>query len=156
MKILSVITGLTLAVLLFSQATFADQVFGTGADMTSHVDIPVILDNPDDYLEKDVTIKGKIVKVCKKRGCWVELAAGEKYKTLRVKVRDGEMVFPLSAMGKDAYATGQLEKQVMSVEEARKMFAHRAKEHKETFDPASITEPVVTYQLKPHGVTIIE
>lgn len=142
--------------LLISQGVSADQNFGKGADMSAHVDIPTVLSSPEKYLNRDITVKGAIVKVCRKRGCWVELAGDKKYQSLVVKVRDGEMVFPLDAMGKDAYATGKLVKVSMNLKQARNYLAHRAEENNEAFDPASVTEPMVIYRLSPTGVTIVD
>jgi hypothetical protein len=47
-------------------------------------------------------------------GCWMTLApagaAGEKPATLRLKVDDGVIVFPVSSRGKTAIAQGVMEK----------------------------------------------
>jgi hypothetical protein len=38
-----------------------------------------------------------IVGVCSHRGCWVDIASDAKFDKLRIKDRDGDMVFPLLA-----------------------------------------------------------
>ena len=69
-------------------AAASPKTFGSGANTDNVSKISTILASPDDYLDEDVTIKGTIVKVCKKRGCWMELTSDKKFQTFRVKVRD--------------------------------------------------------------------
>ena len=70
--------------------------------------IPVeqLLVQPASYLDKVVTISGTVDSVCSKQGCWMKFSADSDKGPFRIKVRDGEMVFPLSAKGKTAYASG--------------------------------------------------
>ena len=130
--------------------------YGTGADTSNVSKVSSILASPDDYLDKDVTIKGTIVKVCKKRGCWMELTSDQQFQTFRVKVRDGDMVFPMTAMGKTAFATGKIQGFPMTLERTKQYLAYQAEEMEESFDPDSVTQPMTVYQLAPHGVTIVD
>jgi hypothetical protein len=57
-------------------------------------------------VHKVVTISGTIDSVCSKQGCWMKFIANAGAKPFRIKVRDGDRVFPVSAKGKTAYATG--------------------------------------------------
>ena len=150
------ITQMLLAIALISQTAWADQTFGGGADMKNVMKIETVMASPADYLEAPITIKGNIVKVCRKRGCWMTLAAEKKYQSLTVKVPDGQMVFPLSAMGKTAYATGRLTAKPMDLEQTREHLAHQAKEAKQSFDADSVKEPMTMYRLTPMGVTIVD
>ena len=51
-----------------------------------------------------VSIEGVVTAVCEHMGCWMMLApagaAGEHPATLRLKVEDGVIVFPVSARGR--------------------------------------------------------
>ena len=47
-------------------------------------------------------IEGLVVEVCKARGCWMQLASDKEFQTMKIKVKDGVMVFPMSAKGKTA------------------------------------------------------
>ena len=82
------------------------------------------------------------------------LSSDKKFQTFRIKVRDGDMVFPMTAMGKTAYATGKLQAIPLSLEKSKTFLAYQAQEQQEEFDPASVTEPFTVYQLSPTGVTI--
>ena len=55
---------------------------------------------------KTVKVEGLVTAVCPKRGCWMELASDKEFQTVKVKVDDGVMVFPLDAKGKVATAEG--------------------------------------------------
>lgn len=95
--------GLALAgnVLAESSVSFGDTV--NKQQITA---VASILAKPAAYLEQQVTVVGEVTGVCTKQQCWMTLATAENEPRFRIKVRDGEMVFPLSAKGKTAYATG--------------------------------------------------
>lgn len=153
-----VFSAFALATLLSaSTAAFAaKQAFGTGADMQKLQSISAVLSTPETYLNDTVTVQGTVVSVCSKRGCWMKLASDKRFQTLRIKVRDGDMVFPMSARGKTAYATGKLSAIELSQQQATRYLAHLAKEAKQPFDPETVKGPMTIYQLVPEGVTIGE
>lgn len=128
--------------------------YGKGANMKLLTPVSKVLKTPDLFKDKDVTISGRIVDVCTHRGCWMKLSSDKKYQTLRIKVKDGDMVFPLTAKGRMAFATGKLKGSKLSKEKAIKYLSYLAKESKESFDPKSVKGPMTIYQLIPHGVTI--
>ena len=130
--------------------------FGEGVNRDYLVPVSTLMDSPEDYLENAVTIEGTIVGVCEHRGCWMTIASDKRFQTLRIKVKDGEMVFPLTARGKKALATGQLQALRYDLEQTREIKAHYAKEAGEAFDAASVTEPMTMYQLVPTGVSILD
>ena len=152
----NIVKIILLFLISIQESASENQHFGTGADMKELVLISTILETPQNYLNKELTIKGAIVAVCEKRGCWMKIASDKKFQTLRIKVRDGDMVFPLSSKGKIAYATGQLSEISLPKDEAIAYLKHMADEAKEDFDPASVTPALTIYQLVPTGVTIIE
>lgn len=123
----------------------------TGSDV---VLISKLLDDPEAYVGKTVRVKGLITEVCEKRGCWVTLASDEEFQDLRIKAKDGVIVFPMQAKGKKATAEGVFTKIEMSMEQTLKYKAHHAEEHGEEFDPASVTEPLVYYQINVTGAVV--
>ena len=130
--------------------------FGGGADMSKQITISDMLNSPEKYKNEVATITGSIVKVCKKRGCWMELASDKKYQILTIKVPDGKMVFPMSAMGKTAFATGTLNGMKLNLDKTRDYLAHQAKENQAEFDPSTITQGMTVYRFSPIGVTIVD
>lgn len=156
MRIKTLIATLALCLTATLPALGQSLDFGAPVDAGNITKISTLMASPDSYLDKQVTIEGTIVAVCEKRGCWMKIASDKRFQNLRVKVNDGEMVFPLSAKGSTAIATGKLQKLEFDLERTRKMKAHWAEEKGETFDPASVTEPMVIYQLAPTGVSILD
>lgn len=86
----------------------ATTLYGESVDKTSLLPVTLLLAQPTDYLDKVITVSGTVDAVCSKQGCWIKFVADKDTGPFRLKVRDGDMVFPLSAKGKTAYATGTL------------------------------------------------
>lgn len=141
---------------LFTLNAIAQQgkLYGKGISLKDTTAISTLLQHPEKYVNKKVLIKGRIVDVCKKRGCWMEIAGDKEFQSIRIKVKDGEIVFPLEARGKIALAEGIFEKLVISKEQLLKQMKHHAEEHGETFDPSKITEGKVIYRLRGLGAKI--
>lgn len=101
----ALITVLLAGIICSAQAAHS---FGGAVDKAGVLPVAQLLAQPADYLDKVVTISGTVDSVCSKQGCWIKFVAAEHSGPFRLKVRDGDMVFPLSAKGKTAYATGTL------------------------------------------------
>ncbi|WP_213995596.1 DUF4920 domain-containing protein [Arsukibacterium sp.] len=94
----------TLSASLFSAQ--AATVFGEVVDKAAAMPVEQLLTAPQTHLQQVVTISGTVDSVCSKQGCWMKFTVDSENGPFRIKVRDGDMVFPLSAKGKTAYATG--------------------------------------------------
>ena len=96
-------------IVLMSANIFADDAKKYGSDITSteKVKVSEILAHPENFEGKKVLVEGTILNVCAKRGCWIELASDKEFETIRVKVKDGEIVFPMEAKGKTAVVEGE-------------------------------------------------
>lgn len=137
-----------------NQKSAPTEEYGTGANSNDAIKISEVLESPDKFTDKEITVSGLIVDVCPKRGCWMLLASDEKFQTLRIKVNDGEMVFPLSARGRQGTAKGKLAGNKLTQNKAIKYYKHLAEEKGEKFDPASVTGPVTIYMLRATGAAI--
>ncbi|MGB0893243.1 MAG: DUF4920 domain-containing protein [Parashewanella sp.] len=129
--------------------------YGEGADMEKFIELSKVMSQPKAFLGKVTTIKGKVTKVCKKRGCWLELAAGKDISNLIVKVKDGDIVFPMSSIGRTAYATGLLSERKLSIDQTKAFLSHRAEEQNQQFNPASVKKGMMLYRFHPTGVTLM-
>ncbi len=116
--------------------------------------ISKILATPADFEGERVLVKGTAVGVCAKRGCWVELASDKEFQSIRVKVTDGEIVFPLSCEGKEVTVEGLVEKIEVSEEYHKQMAAAEAKKAGEEFDPATVTGPGYIWRIRGLGAKI--
>jgi len=130
--------------------------FGEAVDVKDTIKISTLLASPSDYVDKQVTVAGTIVGVCQKRGCWMNLASDAKFEKLRIKVRDGDMVFPMSAKGRQALATGVVKEIKLDVEQTRRYKTSLAKRLGEEIDAKAITSGMSLYQISPTGVAILD
>lgn len=143
--------------LILSVSALAEELtFGELINEQAKVKISTLLADPESYIDKDVTVFGTIVSVCRHRGCWMELASDARFEKLRIKVRDGEMVFPLQAKGRQALATGRLKEIQLNLEETKQYKVNLAKRRGETLDTESITTSMSLYQLSPRGVKVFD
>jgi hypothetical protein len=69
--------------------------------------IAKIVAEPTAYADKDVVVAGKVLKVCKGAGCWVELEGADKG-TIICKSMDETILFPKDCEGKTVEVHGKL------------------------------------------------
>lgn len=80
--------------------------YGDGVKLENAVQIKALLATPDKYVGQMVRVEGVISAVCQKRGCWMQITDPDSGEGVRIKVEDGVIVFPYSAMGHKAAAEG--------------------------------------------------
>lgn len=130
--------------------------YGEGITLKDTTAVSDILANYQDFVGNKVMVKGRIVNVCKKRGCWMSLSGDKEFQTIRIKVNDGEIIFPFEARGKLALAEGTVETFEMTMEQTLKYLKHEAECNGDPFDEASVKEPMVMVQIKGSGALIYE
>lgn len=146
-----------LSILFLSLALTGAFAKDLGKPLTLKEALPVakVLAAPDDFVGKTVQVKGKVTEVCTMAGCWMNLVDSESQKMLRIKVNDGEIVFPKESIGKLALAEGTLRKIVLTKEQAIARAKHEAEETGRKFDPAKVTAMTI-YQIQGSGARILE
>ena len=138
--------------LIFSQTE--ERKLGAEITLTEKTNISDILADPDSYLDQTVLVEGEILDVCPMMGCWMELKSDDGEGMIKVKVKDGDIVFPVDAVGDYAVVQGTVYKMDLTQDEAVDYFEHIAEESGEDFDPSTITGPMTIYQIKGLGATI--
>jgi len=128
--------------------------YGKGITLTEQTLLSTIMDAPEKYDGKQVLLSGTIVEVCPKRGCWVDLSGDKEFEKIQVKVKDGEIVFPLSAKGNEALVEGVVEKLELTKDQAIRYKAHEAEEKGMEFDSTSVTGPLTIWRLRGLGAEI--
>jgi hypothetical protein len=113
------------------------------------VSIAALLSHAGDYVGSTVQVKGKITEVCQMMGCWMELT-NDDGQHVRIKVNDGDIVFPKDAAGREAVAEGKFAK----IELTREQAQEEAGEKGRKFDPASVKGGVTIYQIQGTGAVI--
>ena len=104
--------GLMAAALLVALVSAGEETkLGSGVTLEPATAIPTIVAAPQDFVGKTVRIDGVATAVCEHMGCWMAVAASDKpdAPTVRLKVEDGVIVFPVSAKGKRVSAQGVFE-----------------------------------------------
>ena len=119
---------------------------GTGVRLKTPTPIAALTDTPKEFVGKTIRIDGVATAVCEMMGCWMAVAAEDapSGKTVRLKVEDGVIVFPVSAKGKRVSAEGVFEV-VGSEAEAKEAAGEHAKQD---------ANASVQYQLKATGALI--
>lgn len=121
-------------------------LYGADLSLSESMAISELLANAASLEGQRVQVKATIKESCPKRGCWVNLE--QDGKEIKVKVTDGDIVFPTSSVGSIATIEGVVEKMDMDLEATRKHLAHEAEETGREFDTASVTEPMVIWRIK--------
>ena len=82
--------------------------YGKEITLKEKTSISEILQNPEEFVGKKVLVEGDVVGVCEHRGCWIDLSSENATYKIKVKVNDGEIVFPLESKGKKALVEGEV------------------------------------------------
>ena len=75
------------------------QKFGKPLTLKETTKISDIYATPDKFKDKRVRVQGSILDVCTEEGCWIALASDKASQSLRFKVDDGVIVFPVAVRG---------------------------------------------------------
>jgi hypothetical protein len=147
----------TLIALLFVGVVSAGEVkLGKPLTLKETTPIAQVAAQPDQYAGKMVQVKGKVTEVCQMMGCWTNLVDESSGKSIRIKVNDGEIVFPKDSVGKTMLAEGELKKIELTKEQAIARAKHEAEEQKRKFDPKSVKGAVTIVQLQGTGAVLYQ
>ncbi len=156
MRILVGVSTAILAICALGFSLSANTSLGQSLTLDETTPIPAVADNPEAYVGKTLQVKGKVNEVCERAGCWMNLVDPSSGKAIRIKVRDGVIVFPKKAIGKTALAEGKLQKIELTKEQAVAWSRHEAEENGKPFNPSDVTGPMTIYQLAGTGAVILD
>ncbi len=128
--------------------------FGAPLELESSIRIADLLADPESWVGRHVRVEGLVDDVCPMKGCWIDILEAQSQETIRFKVDDDVIVFPVAAKGREVVAEGFFSKIEMDEERARGWLAHLAEEKGEPFDPASVTGPMTFYRLDGKGARL--
>lgn len=142
--------ALTLAVTVSVSAQA--RKYGTPLTLKETTKVSDIYANPEKFAGKRVRVEGPIVDVCEDMGCWLAIGSDKEFQTLRFKVEDGVIVFPMSAKGLHATLEGVIEVGKPAEDAAMK-------DKMKKMDPAELAKhekemAKVTIQIKGEGAEI--
>jgi len=129
--------------------------YGAGVRIAESTPVVELLASPDRWVGEQVRVEGEVADVCEMAGCWLEIRATEGDQVVKVKVKDGEIVFPTSARGKAAVAEGKFERLDLDRKKYVTYARHAAEEKGQPFDEAAVGEgPFHVYQIAGTGAEI--
>jgi len=142
--------GLICATILVAATTLTaaqETKLGAGVTLKEATPVKALIEKPADFVGKTVRVDGVATAVCEEMGCWLALSAdgAKDSKTVRLKVEDGVIVFPMSAKGKNVSAEGVFEEIGGTDDHAKQAGGEHAKH-----DAAASK----TYQIKATGAVI--
>ena len=99
------------AIMLMTLPIAVEEKLGNGVTLKDATPIRALIDNPQEFVGKTIRVDGIVTAVCAHMGCWMAVApeGDEKAGTVRLKVEDGVVVFPVSAKGRKVSAEGVFE-----------------------------------------------
>ncbi len=153
-QLLLLVLSITFSSILFAQTS--EEKFGKEITLTEKTNISDILADPESYLDKTVLVEGEVLDVCHNMGCWMDLSSGTEGEKIKIKVKDGDIIFPVEAIGGTAQVEGKVYKLDLKEEEAKEYYEHMAEENGKTFDPTTISGPLTLYQIKGQGAKILK
>lgn len=138
--------------LSFAQTTYTGQKFGEEVKPGDVKPAAKMEAAMGDKKTVDMKIEGRVVDVCKKKGCWMtlEMPNGD---PMRVTFKDYAFFMPMDIVGKKVVLDGLARKQTISVETLRH-YAEDAKKSPE--EVAKITDPKKELAFEAKGVVILD
>lgn len=130
-------------------------IYGAGVASTESKAITV--DKLSKKLKKDnkkvegVAVKGKVIDVCEKKGCWLTIQT-EDNSQFFVKMKDYAFFVPTALKGKNVVLEGTAERKVTSIDE-QKHYAEDAKKPQAEID--AITTPKEEIRFVANGIKVV-
>jgi hypothetical protein len=132
----------------------AGKVYGEGVSAPDTMLVSELLADPEVHIGKTVRVKGTAVGVCAHRGCWINIASDKEGETVRVKVKDGVIVFPPEIVGDMVVAEGVWTANELTMEQTKKVCAAQAREEGKEFNEDEVTTCMTLYQISGTGAVV--
>jgi len=132
----------------------AGEKYGNGVTMAEAITVSELFARADELDGQRVRVEGEVLEVCKKKGCWMNIAGDQPGTQVRIKVQDDVIVFPTTAEGRYAVTEGLVKKMSLSLDETRAHLAHQAEEQGREFDPLSVTQAITIVRVDGLGAMI--
>jgi hypothetical protein len=151
---LTLAIGLCISILAVAQPpegpAKAGMVFGQKTVAAGAIDVNQLTTKIKEEVETPVKVKGKVVDVCTKEGCWLKMQTYNG--NMMVKMKDHNFLVPIDINGKEIVVDGTAKMRVTSVKELQH-YAEDAKKSKEEI--AAIKEPKTEIVLNADGILVL-
>lgn len=152
-NITSILAGLALISFIYADASAVENMktkFGELVAQKNTVSLDEALTHPKNHMAGIIVTEAKVTKVCKAKGCWMEVH-GEKVST-RVTFKNYGFFVPQNLLDKKIRIQGKLTEKTMSVKEQKHYLED---EGRPKSDIDAVKEPKFTYEFVADGVEII-
>jgi hypothetical protein len=124
-----------------------EEKLGAGVTLRESTSIADVVKSPESFVGKTIRIDGTATAICQHMGCWMAVSESSTSDspTVRLKVDDGVIVFPVKAKGKAVSAQGVFERVAATDAEGKEAASEHAKHQ---------AQATATYQLKATGAVI--
>jgi hypothetical protein len=126
----------------------AAKKYGKPITLKESTKVSDIYAKPDAFNGKRVKVEGPIVDVCSEKGCWIAIGSDKEFQTIRFKVDDGVIVFPMTLKGSNAVVEGVVTVTTLSEADQIEQGKHMAQEKKVPFDPKTVEGPKTSIMIK--------
>ena len=133
-------------------------LYGDDFNYDSIQSIPSLINNANQFLDKQIVTEGKIVDVCPMKGCWIEIKDSDSDQIIRVKVQDDVIIFPQDSKEKKVIVNGVFTKIEFTEDQAIKWKMHLAEEKGLKLEESDVTldsSDLIEYRIKGLGAKII-
>ena len=133
-------------------------LYGDDFNYDSIQSIPSLINNANQFLDKQIVTEGKIVDVCPMKGCWIEIKDSDSGQIIRVKVQDDVIIFPQDSKEKKVIVNGVFTKIEFTEDQAIKWKIHLAEEKGLNLEDSDVTldsSDLIEYRIKGLGAKII-
>ena len=133
-------------------------LYGDDFNYDSIQSIPSLINNANQFLDKQIVTEGKIVDVCPMKGCWIEIKDSDSDQIIRVKVQDDVIIFPQDSKEKKVIVNGIFTKIEFTEDQAIKWKIHLAEEKGLKLEESDVTldsSDLIEYRIKGLGAKII-
>ena len=133
-------------------------LYGDDFNYDSIQSIPSLINNANQFLDKQIVTEGKIVDVCPMKGCWIEIKDSDSGQIIRVKVQDDVIIFPEDSKEKKVIVNGVFTKIEFTEDQAIKWKIHLAEEKGLNLEDSDVTldsSDLIEYRIKGLGAKII-
>jgi hypothetical protein len=133
--------------LLFTGFVMSAERFGDLVPKDQMISIKSVLKKDSVFRGKELVVNGVVEKICVKKGCWLNLNAGDK--TVRVTFKNYGIFVPSSFLGKKVALKGVFDLVEESVERRRHLMEDEGRPRSEI---EKINSPLKTYSLVATGI----
>jgi len=151
-KIILSLTFALVATFTFAQSDYKGEKFGEEVKPGNINAVAKVESVMGDNKTANMKVEGKVIEVCKKKGCWMVLETPDG-KGMRVTFKDYGFFMPKDIAGRTVVIEGLAKRQTISVEKLRH-YAEDAKKSPE--EVAKITEPKKEIAFVANGVILLD